>query len=85
MVLLFDFIDRQFIHNNLPIPTASFKDKTVIITGSNTGLGLEATRLVVNLGASKVIMACRNMEKGQAAANGMYKFPDQKLIWLPSD
>lgn len=31
------------------------------------GLGLEASRHFVRLGASKVILACRNHEKGEAA------------------
>ncbi|RTE74124.1 hypothetical protein BHE90_011445 [Fusarium euwallaceae] len=39
----------------------------VIVTGSNTGLGLEATRHFVRLNASKVILACRNVDKGEAA------------------
>ncbi|KAK7418098.1 hypothetical protein QQZ08_011385 [Neonectria magnoliae] len=60
------FINRQFI-SKPPVPTASFKGKTVIVTGSNVGLGLEASRRMVRLGASKVILACRNIEKGDAA------------------
>ena len=50
-----------------PVPTKSFAEKTVIITGSNVGLGLEAARHIVRLKASKVILAVRNLEKGQAA------------------
>lgn len=62
------FIDRQFIHNTPPVPTASFKGKTAIVTGSSSGLGLEACRWMVRLGASQVILACRNVEKAKAAA-----------------
>lgn len=40
---------------------------TFIVTGANTGLGLEAARHFVALGAKKVIVACRNLNKGQAA------------------
>ncbi|OCL01883.1 short-chain dehydrogenase [Glonium stellatum] len=61
------FIHRQFIYEP-PVPTASFKNRTVIVTGSNCGLGLEASRWLVRLGASQVILACRNIEKGNAAA-----------------
>ena len=68
MPLLFDFIDRQFINNNPHNPTSSFAGKTVIVTGSNVGLGREACRKIVSLGASQVILACRNIEKGKAAA-----------------
>ena len=61
------FIYRQFIHEP-PIPKASFKGQTVIVTGANSGLGLAACRWMVRLGASSVILACRNVEKGEAAA-----------------
>ncbi|KAF2875610.1 hypothetical protein BDV95DRAFT_278873 [Massariosphaeria phaeospora] len=49
-------------------PTASFAGQTVIVTGSNTGLGFEAARHIVLLGASKVILAVRTVSKGEAAA-----------------
>ncbi|KZP09866.1 NAD(P)-binding protein [Athelia psychrophila] len=64
------FIKRQFFYD-VPVPTASFKGKTVIVTGSNVGLGLEACRWIVRLGAAKVILACRNVEKGEAAAKNI--------------
>jgi NAD(P)-dependent dehydrogenase (short-subunit alcohol dehydrogenase family) len=40
--------------------------KTVIITGANSGIGYEAALSLVGKGAH-VIMACRSLEKGQAA------------------
>lgn len=40
---------------------------TFIVTGSNTGLGLEAARHFVALGAAKVILAVRSIDKGQLA------------------
>ena len=51
----------------LPVPTQSFAGQTIIITGSNTGLGREAACHVVKLGAAKVILAVRNLSKGEAA------------------
>ena len=41
--------------------------KTYIVTGANVGLGLEAARHLVAIGASKVIMAVRNLDAGAAA------------------
>jgi NAD(P)-dependent dehydrogenase (short-subunit alcohol dehydrogenase family) len=55
----------------IPYPTADFSDQTVIITGSNVGLGLEAARHIVGLGAAKVILAVRTISKGEKAAKGI--------------
>lgn len=52
---------------NAPIPSQSFAGQTVIITGSNTGLGFEAAKHIVKLGCSKLIIAVRSLEKGEAA------------------
>ncbi|THX79989.1 NAD(P)-binding protein [Aureobasidium pullulans] len=48
-------------------PEKSCKGQVFIVTGANVGLGLEASRHLVRLGADKVILACRNLEKGEAA------------------
>lgn len=50
-----------------PSTDTTFKGRTIIVTGSNAGLGLEAARHFTALGAGKVILAVRNAEKGQAA------------------
>lgn len=66
MSFLAAFVHRQFL-SEPPVPTASFEGKTAIVTGASSGLGLEACRWIVRLGASKVILACRNVEKAEAA------------------
>src|SRR5271156_6863642 len=48
-------------------PTASCAGQTIIVTGSNVGLGKEAARHFVRLGASKVILAVRNSKAGEEA------------------
>ncbi|KAA8573619.1 hypothetical protein MFRU_001g04150 [Monilinia fructicola] len=60
------FLKSQF--KSLPYPSTSFAGQTIIITGANTGLGLEAARHIVRLGAARVILACRTLSKGEAAA-----------------
>ncbi|TDZ81069.1 oxidoreductase [Mycobacteroides salmoniphilum] len=44
----------------------SFEGRTVIITGANSGLGLETARELARVGAH-IVMAVRNTEKGKAA------------------
>ncbi|KAL1873302.1 hypothetical protein Plec18167_006351 [Paecilomyces lecythidis] len=41
--------------------------RTYIVTGSNTGLGYEAAKHLVALGAAKVIMGVRNVTAGETA------------------
>jgi NAD(P)-dependent dehydrogenase (short-subunit alcohol dehydrogenase family) len=52
----------------LPLPTHRFTNQTILITGANTGLGLEAARHFVRLDAARVILAVRSLPKGRAAA-----------------
>jgi retinol dehydrogenase 12 len=51
----------------LPYPAKKFTNQTIIITGSNIGMGLEAARHFVRLDASKVILAVRSPSKGASA------------------
>ncbi|KAH6638350.1 hypothetical protein C7974DRAFT_432994 [Boeremia exigua] len=60
------FIYSQLLAS-LPSPTYDYTGKTVIVTGSNVGLGKEAARHFTRLGASTVILAVRSIEKGEAA------------------
>jgi NADP-dependent 3-hydroxy acid dehydrogenase YdfG len=41
--------------------------KTYVVTGSNTGLGLESARHLVKLAAARVILAVRNQTAGEKA------------------
>jgi len=60
------FIGAQ-LFGNTPKPTKSFAGQTVIITGSNTGLGFEGAKHAVKLGCAKLIIAVRSVEKGETA------------------
>ncbi|TGJ87669.1 hypothetical protein E0Z10_g1099 [Xylaria hypoxylon] len=50
-----------------PYPKGSYEGKTIVVTGSNTGLGKEAVRHYIRMGADRVIIAVRSLEKGYAA------------------
>ncbi len=64
-------LTKQFIHSQLnvklPTPKHDFTGQTIIVTGSNCGLGLEAVRHFVHLNATKVVMAVRSATKGEDA------------------
>ncbi|KAF5503312.1 short-chain dehydrogenase [Colletotrichum asianum] len=60
-----DFVRSQF--KKLPYPSEDCGGRTIIVTGSNVGLGLEAARHFVRLNAGKVILAVRSTDKGEAA------------------
>ena len=48
-------------------PTVSFQSKTILVTGANTGLGFEAALKYATLGAAKLLLAVRSIDKGNAA------------------
>jgi NAD(P)-dependent dehydrogenase (short-subunit alcohol dehydrogenase family) len=51
---------------NLPKDThESFAGRNVIVTGASSGMGIEAAAKFAALGASKVIMTARDLEKGE--------------------
>ncbi|TDL30131.1 NAD(P)-binding protein [Rickenella mellea] len=65
---LLSFLRDQFT----TLPTVdSFKcdltGKTVIVVGSNTGLGLEAARHLATMNPGRLILACRSVSKGEMA------------------
>ncbi|KAE8149573.1 short-chain dehydrogenase/reductase family protein [Aspergillus avenaceus] len=51
-----------------PPSSTSVEDKVAIVTGSNTGLGLESSRQLLSYNLSHLIMAVRSIAKGEAAA-----------------
>lgn len=59
--------------------------KVVIVTGSNTGIGLETARVLSSVGA-KVIVPCRTLEKAESAIKIIKTSnPDADLIGMQLD
>ncbi|MET0984872.1 MAG: oxidoreductase [Steroidobacteraceae bacterium] len=44
----------------------SLRGNTIVVTGSNTGIGFATAKLLASKGAA-IVMACRNQEKGERA------------------
>lgn len=49
-------------------PKVSLGRKMLLITGSNSGIGLACANILPTLGLSHLIMGVRSIEKGEAAA-----------------
>jgi NAD(P)-dependent dehydrogenase (short-subunit alcohol dehydrogenase family) len=62
----------RFFYNQLTVTPTEVRDvnlrgKTAIVTGANSGVGFESSRQLLDLGLSKLILAVRSEEKGNAA------------------
>ncbi len=53
-------------NQNIPSEKTAMKDKVVMITGANSGIGKAASLALAKMGAN-VVMVTRNKEKGEAA------------------
>ena len=63
---------RKWIAGGVCTSKARLDGKTVIITGANSGIGLEAAVDVAKRNA-RVILACRSVERGKAAVTDVKK------------
>ncbi|KAI1369730.1 retinol dehydrogenase 12 [Xylaria arbuscula] len=79
------FFYRQWVVRPRPTPAGTdLSSQVAIITGSNSGLGLEAGRQLLQLGLSHLILAVRSQSRGDKAADGLRKeFPKAQVsVWL---
>ena len=51
--------------------TQQFEGKSVLVTGANSGLGYEASAQLAEAGYSRVILACRTLEKADTARSSL--------------
>ena len=78
------FMYRQFFFKPKPIPAdISLTGRTVIVTGSNTGLGLEAAKEIAAHNASHIVLGVRNLAKGEEARQELLsKHPQCEIeVW----
>jgi NAD(P)-dependent dehydrogenase (short-subunit alcohol dehydrogenase family) len=61
-------MNQNWTISNIP----DLSGKTIIVTGANSGLGLHAVKALAQKNA-QVIMACRNIEKGEQAKTNLSK------------
>ncbi|KAI2618209.1 putative short-chain dehydrogenase/reductase family protein [Hypoxylon sp. NC1633] len=68
-----------------PLPTGTrLTDQVAIVTGSNVGVGLEASRQLLQLGLSHLVMGVRSQARGDKAADQLRKeFPSATIsVWI---
>ena len=67
------FMYRQAMVHPPPPPPRDLSGQTILVTGSNVGIGLEATRQLLSFKVSRVIMAVRTLAKGEEAKAELLK------------
>ena len=60
------FLREQF-STPPPVVNVDLQGKTIIVIGANTGLGFEAVKHFARMNPGRLILGCRNREKGEAA------------------
>ncbi len=78
------FFQNQFCAKpQWPAPGTTLSGKTAVVTGANTGLGYEAALQLLGLELSRLILAVRSLDKGEAAAQKMRAlFPKSTIeVW----
>lgn len=78
-------LSNLFIALPIPQATPDLAKQTIVVTGSNTGLGLEASRHLLRLGVGQLIMAVRDVNKGEKAKvellESTKRLPDSVEVW----
>ncbi|RAH49595.1 putative short-chain dehydrogenase/reductase family protein [Aspergillus brunneoviolaceus CBS 621.78] len=82
---IFGILYKQLFVHPKPLPIkVSLSGNTAVITGSNSGIGFEACRQLLQIGLSRLIVAVRSQASGDTAAKKLrMEFPDVDIkVWL---
>jgi len=81
----YDSIQEQW-QKVKPVEHVDLTGKTVVVVGANVGLGFEAAKHFASMNPKRLVLGCRNQEKGQAAVQAIqatgYKNAELALIDL---
>ncbi|KAL2213113.1 NAD(P)-binding protein [Sarocladium strictum] len=72
------FYSGHFITLPIPKPIPGIEHQTIVVTGSNVGLGYEASQHLLRIGVGRLIMAVRNIDKGQDAREKLLEATGRK-------
>ena len=61
------------------IAQAASEPRTIVMTGANSGIGLEACKRLAQNPQNTLILACRTLAKAQATAEALREFPAQTI------
>jgi retinol dehydrogenase-12 len=83
----FGFMYRQTVFTPKPLPpNKSLSGNTVLITGANIGLGYEAAHEIASHNPSRLILAVRDVAKGETAKGTISKkYPECNIEVWPVD
>lgn len=84
MPRIMGFIRDQRTHLPMPQPPANIAEATYIVTGANSGIGLECAKHLSRMGANRIILAVRSFSKGETALSTIRSEtgrPDVGEVW----
>eukprot|EP00961_Rhodomonas_salina_P191995 2590833-Rhodomonas_salina.1 len=61
---------------------AAFASKTVLVTGANSGVGLDCCKQLAESGWGRIILACRNKGRGEEAIKSLEKRTGKQVFEL---
>ncbi|KAI9652362.1 MAG: hypothetical protein M1831_006840 [Alyxoria varia] len=64
---LLQFLHGQLIEGVPKLPSTDLTGRTYVVTGANSGLGLDCVKHLMRLNAARVVIGCRNVTKGEEA------------------